>query len=225
MNAPKSYASHRLPYLTIVLRRAEIANVRRMMADGDPSHARDTLPKACEQGQRLYHQIAGMRSSVSLRWDALAAIWSAVAYPDFAYWIRRRFGLGIQAAGANLTGATLDGANLYGANLTRATLDGANLYGANLYGATLDGANLTRATLDGANLTRANLTRANLTRATLDGANLYGANLDGANLTRANLTRANLTRANLDGAYRRAEDSPIDGYEVDVGRLRKKISP
>ena len=81
-------------------------------------------------------------------------------------WLRNEEG-GVRAnlAGANLSRAILDGANLDGANLARANLyeaslaganlDGANLYEANLYGAILAGANLSGAILDGANLSRA----------------------------------------------------------------------
>ena len=95
--------------------------------------------------------------------------------------------------GANLDGATLSGANLSGANLSVATLYGANLSGATLYGANLSGANLSRANLDGATLDRANLSGANLSVATLS-----GANLDGATLSMANLSGANLSGARID---------------------------
>ena len=81
--------------------------------------------------------------------------------------------------GANLTNATLDGANLYAASLSQAKLRGANLSYANLYGANLYIADLSYANLRGANLTNA----------TLNGAYLYGADLTDANLDGASLDR------------------------------------
>ena len=63
---------------------------------------------------------------------------------------------------ADLSGATLTGANLSRADLTGATLSGANLSGANLRWADLGGANLRGADLTGANLTGANLEDADL---------------------------------------------------------------
>ena len=79
------------------------------------------------------------------------------------------------AAGANLTGAYLAGANLREANLT-----GAYLAGADLSGAYLSGADLTAAYLTGAYLSGADLTGADLTGAYLAGADLRGADLSGA---------------------------------------------
>ena len=78
-------------------------------------------------------------------------------------------------AGADLSGASLSGADLYGANLSGANLSSASLYGADLYGANLSGANLYGADLYGANLSGANLYGANLYGANLSGADLYGA--------------------------------------------------
>ncbi len=121
--------------------------------------------------------------------------------------------------GADLTGAYLEDANLtraalWGGNLTRARLDNADLTDANLVGATLKrvvltnanltdadlaDANLVGATLAGANLTRARLDNADLTDAFLAEANLTGANLEDANLTNAELWGANLTRVDLGG--------------------------
>ena len=98
------------------------------------------------------------------------------------------------SSGANLYGANLDGASLDGANLYRANLDGARLVNANLYRANLDGASLVNASLDGANLYRASLVGARL-----DGANLYGANLDGASLVGARLDGARIDGARLTG--------------------------
>lgn len=53
---------------------------------------------------------------------------------------------------ANLSGASLIGANLLGFDLSGANLREANLLGANLYGADLRGPDLTEANLFGANL-------------------------------------------------------------------------
>ena len=97
--------------------------------------------------------------------------------------------------GANLSWADLTGATLYGADLSRA-----NLSGADLTGATLSGADLSRANLSGADLTGAKLYWADLSRANLSGANLYGADLTGAKLYWADLSRANLSGADLSGA-------------------------
>ncbi|NIQ08561.1 MAG: pentapeptide repeat-containing protein, partial [Gammaproteobacteria bacterium] len=91
-----------------------------------------------------------------------------------------------------LSGANLSGATLYGADLSEANLTGANLYRANLSEANLSGADLTRANLYRANLSRANLSEANLSGADLTRAYLSGANLSGADLTRAYLSGANL---------------------------------
>src|SRR6266699_2161661 len=60
--------------------------------------------------------------------------------------------------------------NLYKANLSEATLFGANLSGANLSEATLFGANLSSANLSGADLFGTNLSSANLSGANLSGA-------------------------------------------------------
>ena len=91
---------------------------------------------------------------------------------------------------ADLTKASLAGANLTGADLTKASLAWANLAGAYL----------TRANLAGANLAGADLTRANLAGADLTKASLAGADLTGADLTKAYLTGAKLAWANLAGA-------------------------
>ena len=83
--------------------------------------------------------------------------------------------------------ADLSGANLEGANLYKAILIGANLTGANLREAYLEGANLYEADLYEADLREANLYEADLSRANLTGANLYEAYLREANLREANI--------------------------------------
>src|SRR6266540_375966 len=106
----------------------------------------------------------------------------------------------LHLARAVLNRADLTDASLGGANLTRAWLTGANLARAVLNRADLTdtwlgGANLTRARLEGANLTAVQLHEADLTDAWLEGANLTGAQLLEANLTRAWLGGADLTGA------------------------------
>ncbi len=98
-------------------------------------------------------------------------------------------------ADANLTGATLNGADLADASLSGTDFDGADLTGANLAGATL-----TTANLNSANLSQAALTNADATGATLIGANLNSATLTQATLTNTNLYQASLTSADLTGA-------------------------
>ncbi|EPF5351522.1 pentapeptide repeat-containing protein [Cronobacter sakazakii] len=88
----------------------------------------------------------------------------------------------VTSFGENGSKANLSGASLYGADLRGANLSDANLRGANLYGANLSDANLRGADLCGANLYGANLYGANLSDANLSGASLYGADLRGANL-------------------------------------------
>ena len=112
-------------------------------------------------------------------------------------WIESAGKLGTRAI---LTGANLNGADLWCANLSDANLTGANLSGANLEYARLHGANLNRANIGAANLQGANLRGANLVGANLEGANLRGASLEGANLSGADLTHAYLYGANLTNA-------------------------
>jgi uncharacterized protein YjbI with pentapeptide repeats len=117
-------------------------------------------------------------------------------------WVESVRKSGIQA---NLSGATLTGADLSGADLLSADLSGANLLSTNLSGATLIDANLTNATLasaklKGATLTDAKLNSANLIGAKLNGAILVDAKLNGAMLMFADLSGVNLRDADLTGA-------------------------
>ncbi len=105
----KSERQERLPYVTLVLRRRELAELRALGRS-----------PACEGGQAIFDQIAGNRPYVRVRWDALSAVWLAAAHPAYARWFLERFGLSVQAANANLVRA----------NLVRANLDGADLDGA-----------------------------------------------------------------------------------------------
>lgn len=107
---------------------------------------------------------------------------------------------------ADLSGASLDGANLAGR-----VLSGADFTGASLIGADLSNALLVHAKFTGADLTKANLSGADLLLTDFTGASLNGANLSYAtpNLEAALVrTRrgpkfkdADLTKANLTGAY------------------------
>ena len=105
---------------------------------------------------------------------------------------------------ANLTGAGLEGANLYRARLrevdfTEAHMSGANLSETYLYKANLFKANLNRVDLSGANLQETTLMRAQLIKANLRGTFLHIADLTGANLYGANLRKADLTEVSFSG--------------------------
>jgi hypothetical protein len=78
-------------------------------------------------------------------------------------------------AGANLSGAKLNRADLSETNLRNADLSWANLNGAGLVGTDLSNADLSNANLSWSDLRGANLTEATLTRANLTGAKLGGA--------------------------------------------------
>lgn len=103
-------------------------------------------------------------------------------------------------AGASLSDASLDRANLFRASLNGADLSDASLDQADLRYASLDGASLWDASLDRANLRDASLDGASLWSASLVRANLFRASLDGADLSDVPLDRANLRRASLKGA-------------------------
>ncbi|WP_271270243.1 pentapeptide repeat-containing protein [Aliamphritea hakodatensis] len=116
-----------------------------------------------------------------------------------------------EQAGVYLDGVLLPKADLFQANLTRASLRGANLteailFGANLSKANLRGANLTEATLSKANLSEVDLTWAILTGVDLTSANLRSANLFEADLRFAKLTCQELTNAeNWETSFRDQE--------------------
>jgi uncharacterized protein YjbI with pentapeptide repeats len=127
----RSEREQRLPYVTLTVRRDELAECRL---------GRD---QACGSGIEAFDAMFGggeLADVVTLRWDALSAIWSAVVFRGSAAWFRGRFGLQISASGANLRGANLSGADLSGADLSGADLSGADLSWANLRGANLSGA-------------------------------------------------------------------------------------
>ncbi len=83
------------------------------------------------------------------------------------------------------------------ADLSDASLRGADLIGANLSGAYLGGANLSGACLGGADFGDAYLSGANLRGADFSGANLSGANLGGADFSGANLRNAHLSGSDV----------------------------
>lgn len=117
---------------------------------------------------------------------------------------------GLDASGADLTGAhlalgvfrgtglkrtTLVDTDLHRAHLEKAMLDSADLTGASLAKAVLNGASLR-----GANLTRADLSDAELTETDATSAKLRGARLNGTILVRTRLQGADLTDATLHDA-------------------------
>jgi len=101
---------------------------------------------------------------------------------------------------AILRGADLRQADLFKANLSGADLRVANLREVSLSSADLSNADLSQADLTGAYLYHVDLRRADLSGASLLGAELLLANLAGANLAEADLTQADLIVTNLTGA-------------------------
>lgn len=77
------------------------------------------------------------------------------------------------------------------------------------------------ADLGGTHLRGADLYGADLRLANLEGADLEGADLRWANLRGVDLGRANLEGADLEGADRSDTDSPVPGWEVVHGRMRR----
>ena len=107
---------------------------------------------------------------------------------------------------ANLAGADLTDAFLEDADLAFAYLRAANLSGADLRDAVLMYADLRYAYLNSADLTSANLGSADLWQAALIGADLSDANLRRAELRLAFLGNADLSGADLSGADLRSAD-------------------
>ena len=102
---------------------------------------------------------------------------------------------------ADLSGASLSGADLREANLSGAQLSGADLSEADASGADLSAADLSAAHLGGVDLSGADLREANLSEADLSGADLHKANLSVANLYKADLSEADLSEAKLQKAH------------------------
>lgn len=97
----------------------------------------------------------------------------------------------------DLSGETLNGADMCEPGLAEFNLHGLDLSKVNLFNTHLLGLNLFAVNFRGANLRRANLSEANLMGANFIEANLSGADLKEANLCHAKLNRANLNEANL----------------------------
>ena len=93
----------------------------------------------------------------------------------------------------DLSGANLSDTDLTRANLSRSNLSGANLREANLFIANLHGAILRRANLSGAKLNPAELGEVDLSEADLTGADLSSADLSTTRIQGANFSGANLT--------------------------------
>ena len=132
----------------------------------------------------------------------------------------------LEGEGADLSEANLSKASLYGANLKCARMDKATLKGADLTGATLDSASFEGADLAGSNLSFANLKSGRLAGAAMNGSDLTeselayadlgntklrGATLAGSNLEGVNLAGADLSGANLESA-RGADSAHIDSH-------------
>ena len=129
----------------------------------------------------------------------------------------------VSAAGANLSFAVLDDADLFVAdlrfvNLTGSDLDRAILDFALLIDGLLSDVRLVDASLISANLSGADLTNAVVGRADLRNANLTGATFTGAILLMSDLRDANLTDADLTGAFlgsARLQGATLDGALYD----------
>ena len=100
---------------------------------------------------------------------------------------------------ANFSNQDLSYADLSCASLHGADFSGANLRYAYLCGAYLRNADLSRADLSDAHLCGANLRNADLRGADLCDANLSGADIRGADIRGADIRGANLSNANLLG--------------------------
>ncbi len=120
-------------------------------------------------------------------------------------------------SGASLSGADLREANLSGAQLSGADLSEADLMGADLSGAVLSGAVLSAARLSGAHLGGADLSEADASGADLSAADLSAAHLGGVDLSGADLREANLSEADLSGAdLHKANLSVANLYKADL---------
>ena len=125
---------------------------------------------------------------------------------------------GANLSGASLCGANLRDADLRGANLSCASLCDADLFGANLCGARLRDANLCRAALCGASLRDADLRGANLSGASLCDADLFGANLCGAE----NMVK--IVGVEIGNTYWKRCDADVSSngykYKLGINKLR-----
>jgi len=101
---------------------------------------------------------------------------------------------------SDLSGESLQCANLTDANLSGLSLDQIDITGADLRGANLQNTDLTQATLNGADFQGANLAGATLDQSEAQGADFRDADLSGASAVQTDLTGANLDDASLGGA-------------------------
>ncbi|MBA3974454.1 MAG: hypothetical protein C0504_09590 [Candidatus Solibacter sp.] len=121
----------------------------------------------------------------------------------------------------DLSGAYLNGAQLYKAHLEGALLNEAHLEGAYLSEARLEGALLNEAHLEGADLSFAHLEGAYLRKAHLEGAVLLNAHLEGAVLLNAHLEGADLHNAHLEGAG--LHEAHLEGAVLSFAHLEGAV--
>ena len=112
-----------------------------------------------------------------------------------------------------VTAESHDRLRLFGTDLRRANLSSASLAGADLEGADLRMSWMPAAQLQGADLTDADLRDAWLQRADLTGADLTGAVLDGSHMEGACLRGAILDRTSMRGATADAVTQWPDGFD------------
>jgi uncharacterized protein YjbI with pentapeptide repeats len=114
------------------------------------------------------------------------------------------------------------GLDLSGATLESAQLRGVDLEFADMSGVTAGSADFSRGILRHANMTNANLLAADLSDASCEGANLSGARMRRAMLRRTNLRGANLREASLNDAFlpnADLSDARLDGADLSGAYL------
>ena len=105
----------------------------------------------------------------------------------------------LQLAGQPLKGAIFTNANLSGGTLEGANLSASVFHGTALTNVNLSGANLELATFKGANLNGVNLSNANLRNVDFEGTTPNTVDMSGATLTDANLNGTDLSTTTLTG--------------------------
>lgn len=115
-------------------------------------------------------------------------------------------GYRLDLEGANLSNATLTGANLSKVDLSDAVLRGVHFWYADFTDAYFIAADFTGAHLGEANFSDSDFTGAVLADANLSGADLRGADFNFVDFTNADLTGSNLSGADLSGADLRKAD-------------------
>lgn len=121
---------------------------------------------------------------------------------------------GLDASGADLSGANLGECSAVGLRAPRATLDAANLGMADL-----QGADLRLASAKGALFRKARCTRARMAGTNCQDAIFSHADLIGADFRKANLFAADLTRVALSG------DTRFDGALITRSRTWPRLTP